>query len=557
LRRLGGGGFGEVFLCKDSAANRLLAIKVPKSGRPVTEECIKSFLNEARLVAELQQPGIVQVRDFLRLEKQGCAVIMEYIDGGSLSELLKREPLSPERAAAIVADVAMTLDDAHRRGIFHRDIKPANILLDSQGRAYLSDFGLALRGDQRWEHPTAIEGTYVYMSPEQIRAKTHVIDSRTDIFSLGVALYEMLTRQRPFAGRTLQQISEEIQHKPANPRLVRPELPVELERICVKGLEIDPNRRFTTARDLAAELRQWLESKPAARAATPPAAGLQGEPGQTPGLSATSRRVRPLRRRFWWICGMLAAVLFLAAGVLVRTWTRSSCPPVDRVAKLGIPYPVLAWRPQKLMPPPRASEPNLEYDDAQRDLVLRDIQDSYLVRLSETAAQNFRLRVNLSKEDAGDGGCGMFWGFHTAARPTGEPFASCFAVMLYYDRDQDAFHLRGFQLAFDKLHADTPDVSTLTLWDQKVAPSTLPGRSDIVSGLRSVHCQLDASVTDGSLVRVECAGLPLPREALRAAPPLAGVQQAAGEFGVFNRSGTTTFHARDTTFTLLRGAGHE
>ncbi len=261
VRELGSGGFGIVYLARRGTSDQQVAIKVPKAGPGVTEKEIQSFLREARTVAELQHPLIVQVRDFLRLPDYGCCVEMQFFEGGSLQELLKRERVSWEFAAKLIVDVAEALSDVHAHGISHRDLKPANILLDGKGRPHLTDFGLALLDGERWLHRGELAGTRAYMSPEQVQRRTEFIDARTDIWSLGVILYEMLTRERPFRGGTAEQVEQEILRKRPNPRVINTQVPVALAEICAKCLEQDLSKRYATTVDLASDLRRWLKPK--------------------------------------------------------------------------------------------------------------------------------------------------------------------------------------------------------------------------------------------------------------------------------------------------------
>ena len=187
---------------------------------------------------------------------------MDYIDGGSLKDLLAAGPLPPHRAVELLVQVAEALDHAHRKRVFHLDLKPANILLDRQGKAFLTDFGFAIRQDHRGRyigHPT---GSPAYMSPEQVRREANKFDGTSDIWSLGIILYEMLSGLRPFTASKEQDLREAIvQASPQRLRQLDPGIPVDLERICLKCLSRRQDDRYATAADLIRELRVWQEQE--------------------------------------------------------------------------------------------------------------------------------------------------------------------------------------------------------------------------------------------------------------------------------------------------------
>jgi hypothetical protein len=260
--RLGGGTFGEVYLAHDGVMDRQVAIKVPSAWLVATERAREEFLREARNVARLQHEGIVRAYDFGQEVDGRCYIVYEFIDGASLAERLKPEriaadPLPPEEAARIVAEVAEALHYAHLQGLVHRDVKPANILVDRHGNPKVADFGLAAREEDLPKQRGVLAGTLGYMSPEQVRREGHRLDGRSDVYGLGAVLYELLCSRRPFTAMTEDELIDQVLHREARPlRQVRDSIPRELERICLKALSKRINDRYTTAKDMADELRR-------------------------------------------------------------------------------------------------------------------------------------------------------------------------------------------------------------------------------------------------------------------------------------------------------------
>ncbi|MFN7768611.1 MAG: protein kinase domain-containing protein [Planctomycetaceae bacterium] len=259
-QRLGRGGFGVVYLAEDPDLDRLVAIKVPtpRARRMLREDWMK----EARIVTRLKHPRIVPVHHVGSTPEFPAFIVSEYMAGGSLADRLKDSPLPLSQALDLVIDVAETLDYVHRfeyrehRTLVHRDIKPANLLLDEQGKVYVADFGLAVvETELEQADPTA--GTPQYSSPEQVSGEGHKIDGRTDIFALGVVLYELLTGRRPFKANDWPRLKQQItSHDPKPPRQLNPEVSLELERICLKALAKLSSERYSAARDFAADLRR-------------------------------------------------------------------------------------------------------------------------------------------------------------------------------------------------------------------------------------------------------------------------------------------------------------
>ena len=260
--KLGSGGFAVVYRGYDDDLRREVAIKVPHRERIATPEDAEAYLAEARILASLDHPHIVPVHDLGRAEDGLCFVVAKFIQGTDLAQKLKDTRLSFGECAELAATIADALHHAHKRGLVHRDVKPSNILLDSEGRPHLADFGLALK-EEDYGKGGGIRGTPAYMSPEQANGEGHRVDGRSDVFSLGSVFYELLTGRRPFRGKTPTDVIIQISNdEPRPPRQVADAIPTELERICLKALAKKASERYTTAKDLADDLRHFLDHAP-------------------------------------------------------------------------------------------------------------------------------------------------------------------------------------------------------------------------------------------------------------------------------------------------------
>jgi len=337
-RLLGAGGMAEVYEGRDRLLARRVAIKVPLSQHAHDSDFAHRFRREAQAAASLSHPGVVAVYD-TGSENGTHFIVMEYVDGRTLKDVIRAEaPLYPDRAAEISADVCSALAAAHARGMVHRDVKPANIMLMPDGRVKLMDLGIArVAAGETLTQTAAMLGTAQYLSPEQ--AQGQEVDYRSDLYSLGCCLYEMLTGTVPFRGATPVAIAyRHVREDPAPPRLLNPDIPPSLEAVCLKAMAKRPEDRYQTAAEFRADLErvrtgQRVAAGPAGGGAAtaamattmlPPLAGHPGGAGDgtsamtgtvTAGRAARHGGPPPGRRRWWlWVLVPLGVVA-LAVGV--------------------------------------------------------------------------------------------------------------------------------------------------------------------------------------------------------------------------------------------------
>lgn len=266
LERIDHGGMGVVYRARQRSLNRIVALKLILAGRHASDEARHRFRAEAEAAAGLKHPNIVAIHQVGELDGQPF-FSMDYVEGTDLAKHTLDRPLEPRKAATILRKLAAAVQHAHQKGILHRDLKPSNILIDRLGEPHLTDFGLAKRLDGQGDMTLTgqVLGSPSFISPEQAAGRVREVTTATDVYSLGALLYQLLTGRPPFNADTLPATLQAVIHSPPKrPTQLLADLPADLETICLKCLEKEPDRRYRSALEVGEDLDRFLAGEPVA-----------------------------------------------------------------------------------------------------------------------------------------------------------------------------------------------------------------------------------------------------------------------------------------------------
>lgn len=321
---IGTGGMADVYRATDTLLGRTVAVKILHPHYAKDPVFIERFRQEAQAAANLNQPNIVNVFDW-GIEEDVYYIVMEYVEGLDLKDIILRGgPLLPERAVEIAMSISLALDAAHARGIVHRDIKPQNVIITRDNRVMVMDFGIArAAGGSAMTQTGTIMGTPQYISPEQAQGRT--ADPRSDLYSLGVVLFEMLTGKVPFDGDNPVAIAyKHVREDPLPPSMLNPDISPELESVVMKSLAKNPENRYQSALEMRADLERCLEGAPVYATPVLPPEEAAGGAGGTRQYAGYAQGPRPARRSRAWLWVLVIAVLVAGAGVGVWAIVRST-----------------------------------------------------------------------------------------------------------------------------------------------------------------------------------------------------------------------------------------
>ena len=380
LEEAGRGGQGVVFRARQKSLNRTVALKVIGLGWWATKAHIKRFRVEAEAAASLDHPGIVPIYEIGECDG-ACYFSMKFVEGGQLDEVVEREPISIGRSIELVARLARTVHYTHEHGVLHRDIKPGNILLDAQGEPLLTDFGLArlVESESTVTRTLEVMGTPAYMAPEQAAGETAKLTKATDIYGLGAVLYRLLTGHPPFVGGTsYETIRLLLETEPRQPRLWNPKIDRELSTICLKCLEKDPQKRYSSALVLAEDLEHWLKHEP-----------IQAK------RSGFFTHARKWVRRKPAIAALIVSLIALAATSWIALKTEL-IPPLVTNGIAVLPFENLSH------------DPNNEYfaEGIQEEILTRLVSIAGLKVISRTSTQRYQSEPRNLREIARQLGVG-------------------------------------------------------------------------------------------------------------------------------------------------------
>jgi tRNA A-37 threonylcarbamoyl transferase component Bud32 len=424
LDLLGAGGMGVVFKARHLASGKVVALKTMRADALGSAEQAGRFEREVRATALLRHPHIVPTHDIGRTGSQPFYT-MAFVPGGSLAQQRERLHADPWAAMALLEKVARAVHYAHSQGVVHRDLKPSNVLLDEGGEPLVSDFGLAKfpEGDIELTQTGAVLGTPAYMAPEQADGRTKDVGVGTDIWALGVMLYELLAGRRPFAGENTEEVKRHIREQtPARLRALRPGLSPAVEKVVLGCLEKEPRRRYRSAGELAEALRRCREDP-----------ALLAQPG---------RRAVPGWRRWRWLAGL--GLLGLAGAVVAALLLSEGAPDgpkppgpagpapeqVQEIRLLGSSGP-----PEKFRWVLGKNEATVQPTAAGQPFAFGTTSRTLLELRPDVPWAGFRLEARVRQEPSQAGQAGIYFGYHRSVTPAG--VHHCFASLAFSDFGAD------------------------------------------------------------------------------------------------------------------------
>ena len=553
------GGFARVYLATDLELGRRVAVKIPRREKFRSPEQLQRFLDEARLAAKLRHPGIVTIYDVGQRLDGTYFIAMEHVSGPSLTQLISQSRIPVKQAVSLLAKAALAVHEAHRQGLIHRDLKPSNILLDEHGEPRVVDFGLAVHESAQVGLKGEVAGTPQYMSPEQFKGEVHRLDGRTDIWSLGVILYQLLTGRRPFQGDVNQLYDEVLYKSPKPPRQIDDQIPMELEAICFRCLGKGMTDRYSTAKDLADALQTWTDCN---------SISSQEEPSPTRDTNGNSRVMRRMLSRAAVASLVIASASVAAIQLLPvrreslegtkqtkregpsfgsedRSGTVPVEPPPEKLFRIdpraprGKWIPLLGRKPLELVWRDDSAVARWVYD-RRREEALIDSIDIGFFAVGETESTSFALKTGIVKK-SWTGHSGLFWGYQARSREGHEVFV-CQTVSLSFLPENGATKCRIERKLYQVIPVpgDVPNISTST-----ICPAVDVDQPDVTEN------ELEVDLSSGLVSQVRWCGKPLPRLNDNADTLPHVTPTMSGRFGVWSGNGTTVF--LNTQIKLTKG----
>jgi len=471
---VGRGGFGEVWKGYDPELNRPVAIKLARRDRHFPDSLVGQLRDEARRAAKLSHRGIVTVYDVAR-DDNGLYIVSEYIDGQTLRFRMTSGLVSLDEAVSLVIQTAQALHHAHKNDLVHRDIKPGNILLRPDGEAVVTDFGLAVSEREQLAEPEGTVGTWPYMSPEQARGESNQVDSRTDVYGLGVVFYELLTGRYPYPAETKQEYREQVISRPPRPlRTIDDSIPDELEQICLRCLAKSVDDRFSTCRDLADALGQWQEVR-----------------DEVPRRSGVADAIVPRHRLILAVLGTALAIMVTVGAFILF---RSPPDPGDPLA----PPPLGTWVSLLDREPAMVSwrlgdgreSPRFDLQDER--YAVRSDRTRWIARCGDIDSRPLELRAVISVDDwLGCGG--IVWGLRRDTEAFPEKHYRCLAVEYFRTEPTEPAKLAALEITLTERSFDDIRVTnTRVIAECEVAvPADKEASLEILIHQDHIHVQFD------------------------------------------------------------------